>query len=470
MKDEAMDININNLLLDTENFRHGAVQNQSECIYSITRDDGDKLLNLARSILENGFNPSESLIAYKPKNSEEKYIVVEGNRRLCALKILANPTLVKDLTISKAFNHLSADPRAKKMKAAPVYVAANLVEARMWARLKHAKGNDGAGVLPWGAMATARSDQSQGKFVKSLYLIEYLLQNSDLDSEVRRIISGPDFFITNFDRIITSGSFAALTQINWDETNHSIYVGISQDQFNLIIESMVTIVATGTFNGSKFNVNDVRTAKDRNQFLKMMLKEIGLGETKKVKPWKLDKWQSSKKGPRKLSNTKTLDKEASGEQRKNFISKDQKFTTSNSKFNQAYKEFQKLKTTDCDCSIAFLLRFVIETTFANFIEYSGIELPEDSKGFELKYLKTRMEYVRNYIKSKKLDQEFDLTGLNIILSNPRSTLNPTNLNNVVHDSITRLNVQGAMVEWDLLFPLIKKFWEEIDFKVEDLGQ
>jgi hypothetical protein len=58
-------------------------------------------LQIARSIVRHGYFESEPLIAVKEGDKEDangEYVVVEGNRRLAALKALASPSLRERLT------------------------------------------------------------------------------------------------------------------------------------------------------------------------------------------------------------------------------------------------------------------------------------------------------------------------------------------------------------------------------------
>ena len=56
------------------------------------------LLDLAASIAENGFYPGEPIIVVK--NEHNTYTVIEGNRRLAAVKLLSNPLLAESSTIT----------------------------------------------------------------------------------------------------------------------------------------------------------------------------------------------------------------------------------------------------------------------------------------------------------------------------------------------------------------------------------
>ncbi len=55
----------------------------------------DKALDVARSIVANGYFPNEPLLATREGN---RWIVVEGNRRLAALKALREPGLLDGTT------------------------------------------------------------------------------------------------------------------------------------------------------------------------------------------------------------------------------------------------------------------------------------------------------------------------------------------------------------------------------------
>src|SRR3954464_8232342 len=85
---------IASLLLDTQNPRipPGVKElSQRELIAELVAHDD--AYELARDIALNGFDPVESLIGVE---ENRHIIIVEGNRRLAALKLLANPALAPD--------------------------------------------------------------------------------------------------------------------------------------------------------------------------------------------------------------------------------------------------------------------------------------------------------------------------------------------------------------------------------------
>ena len=88
---EPLDISL--LEFDKENPRlPTSVRNQDEASILNYLATETSIENLMTSIGENGFFPGEAMVV-TPHNS--KYTVIEGNRRLAALRLLQDPTLVK---------------------------------------------------------------------------------------------------------------------------------------------------------------------------------------------------------------------------------------------------------------------------------------------------------------------------------------------------------------------------------------
>ncbi len=94
-------LTVTNLLLDPINARipgSSPTLSQRELLADLV--ENDKVLDLAKSIVDNGFFPVESLIMVE--ESKKKY-VVEGNRRLAALKLLISPEMAPDKAWERRF-------------------------------------------------------------------------------------------------------------------------------------------------------------------------------------------------------------------------------------------------------------------------------------------------------------------------------------------------------------------------------
>jgi len=156
-----LDIKLQSLLLDPANPRLPAREGQTAIFADLLKDkSGQQLLRLAKEIVQQGgLSPID--IPYVVYFEKSLYTVVEGNRRVAALKFLANPDLVKATPLHAGFLELAASfkPPSKIMCA----VAENLAETRRWIELRHTGPNDGAGVVPWNPAEKARFLASSGR-------------------------------------------------------------------------------------------------------------------------------------------------------------------------------------------------------------------------------------------------------------------------------------------------------------------
>lgn len=93
--DAAKMVEVDRVFLDNDNPRHDPYDTQEEVIEYLCRDE--YVYELAKDIAKHGLSPIElfALVLADPKakNGSINYVVAEGNRRICALKLLNDPDL-----------------------------------------------------------------------------------------------------------------------------------------------------------------------------------------------------------------------------------------------------------------------------------------------------------------------------------------------------------------------------------------
>src|SRR3546814_14040276 len=109
------DINQNQLVVDTSNFRLGEQESVRGAYQAMIEEEGANLANLAEDIFEIGLSPAESLIVIKHPELKHKYTSIEGNRRITALRLLQTPALAAGTSLQQKFIELS-----KKYAAKPI--------------------------------------------------------------------------------------------------------------------------------------------------------------------------------------------------------------------------------------------------------------------------------------------------------------------------------------------------------------
>ena len=102
--EHAKMVDLDRVFLDHENPRHEPYDTQAEVIDYLCRDE--LVVQLAEDVAKFGLNPLELFALTAIGEGPETYLCVEGNRRLCALKLLNDPDLAP-AKYRKTINELS---------------------------------------------------------------------------------------------------------------------------------------------------------------------------------------------------------------------------------------------------------------------------------------------------------------------------------------------------------------------------
>src|SRR5258706_620832 len=144
-------ITIGDLLLETQNPRLEPATKQREQMQRLLDDQQERIANLAADIVEHGISPIDVALVMASKVENDKFIVLEGNRRLLALKILANPHMLGDLTVPdgrrKKLEKLAVRFKESPIKSITCYEIDSRETARHWLQLRHIGEGDGSGVV-----------------------------------------------------------------------------------------------------------------------------------------------------------------------------------------------------------------------------------------------------------------------------------------------------------------------------------
>lgn len=141
---------IKRLHLDLRNPRLGrpSVDTEAEAMTRLLKEFGPKIVGLARSIAEHGLNPTESWAIVQ---EDGKYVVLEGNRRLVACRLLDNPNKAPDSETAATFERIKRGVRTAGSYLNPSCVEfEHRADARYWIHLKHHGAGSGEGTAAWG--------------------------------------------------------------------------------------------------------------------------------------------------------------------------------------------------------------------------------------------------------------------------------------------------------------------------------
>lgn len=165
-------VSINRLFLAVDNPRHEEVVSEARAIERLYKTEN--IEQLAHDIALYGVNPAERCIVYPLDEDEEitdhsNFIVAEGNRRVCALKLLSDP----DLAPSDIRQKIESYARQwSPIEEIDVVIITDEERRRHWLLRIHDGVQGGRGRKPWNAEQKTRFTGS-GKNVIAQYAFDY---------------------------------------------------------------------------------------------------------------------------------------------------------------------------------------------------------------------------------------------------------------------------------------------------------
>lgn len=230
--------------LDILNPRHDtSIDTQEKIISHLV--ENDQVKTLARDIAENGISPIDLVAVIEKPNG--RYTVVEGNRRVCALKLLNKP--IKSLTASKYFSRLKEDSN-KIPKEIDCLVFENREDADIWIERKHSGKQDGKGTSDWDAKQKTRFNTRRGKADTNALaqaILDYAVQNGFYpEDDTKRIL-------TTVTRYVSNPYFRSTFGIRSKSTNNKIMLDVPIEQFDNAIQLFCNDLKKGNVISSRHN-------------------------------------------------------------------------------------------------------------------------------------------------------------------------------------------------------------------------
>lgn len=186
-----------NLRVDEENPRISQPNaGQNKALQALAAHLGSKLHALAADIVEYGLDPSSLMIVMESPSEPGRYIVLDGNRRLAAIRALENPESVKDAvdsSVLRKMRKLSQEYQADPIENVVATVLKDRAEAQHWIELGHTGEYGGAAKLKWGADESARFRARSGTPEPHTQVLDFLERRGDLSADLRRQIPTSSF-------------------------------------------------------------------------------------------------------------------------------------------------------------------------------------------------------------------------------------------------------------------------------------
>ena len=148
MPEKKTTVLLDQLILATDNPRHEVVEDEGAAILRLCGTEN--IDQLARDIAEYGINPGERLIVFPLDESDTEddatFIVAEGNRRVCALKLLNDPDLAPASIRKKIESYAASWTPISELD---VVIIPDEERRRHWLMRIHDGAQGGRGRMPW---------------------------------------------------------------------------------------------------------------------------------------------------------------------------------------------------------------------------------------------------------------------------------------------------------------------------------
>lgn len=433
----------------------------------------EEVYELAKSIVEfGGLYPSESLIAVEESG---KKVVVEGNRRLAALKLLDSPDLAPDNRIAK-FRSLSHNIAPQVIEKAEVVVvpsrtaAARLIVARhtgdvvkRWSRAQQAKyirtlvkeGQTIEDVAPEVQMTPGEIK----KFLCTDTMIR-LAHVAAVTPEVREAIDDKAFSVATLERLIQSTVGQKFLGIKFDADGNAVGE-YDVDEFKKAYGRVITDIAEG-----KATTRNLNTNEDIEQYL---------GKLGKDKPSRAKKatWTSNQllSGKTQASSdalkAAKKTKPAPAERAEPYlIPRAFRCRIKQPRIKEIFGELRKLKLSEFPNGCAVLGRIFIELMVGHYLEQTGKDKPlmEKSKreGKKDDWSPTLRQMMRTVLNDTTITLKPQVRrALDRMTNDDASLISLEHIDQFVHNRYIAPNERDLKHLWTSVEPLLELFMTEL---------
>lgn len=502
------DLQLSKLLLDQTNARLGREQpNQETTQRALANLMRDQFLPIVEDIVREGLDPTALFAVVPTEVRGEQYSVIEGNRRLLALKALDRPAIVEGvLTIGRQrrLSSLSDEFHSAPISAIPCVIFDTEREASRWIELRHTGANGGIGLVEWNSddkdrYLSRHADQTGRGRSPAGQLIDFVDSYSPPDvHQTARILS-------NVQRLV--GSTIIRSAFGIEVKARTVESWYPADEF---IKCWAPILAD--LRAKRIKVRDIYEDEDKRRFLQTLPPErvpdqslrltqpiplanlqnhrgINDSETGNDPSDQADEsGQSSDDGSSDASNNNASDRtkaDSSGETkgtadgdsgdsgssagatksrarapspRPSVIPPSCSLWIPNGRINEIYRELIDLSVEDFTNAAGVLLRVFLELSVDSFLlSYGLVSEAERREASLAKRLKTLVEHMAA---TGEITPQLEKAMKQVAEGSSVVAASATTFNQYVHNPYSFPKATDVRLAWDELQPLLVALWKK----------
>lgn len=448
-----LEIPVEDLLLDVENPRIGSVVTQSEALEAIIELNDDHFKRMVGSIADHGLDPGDSFYVIDDDPELGTFIVLDGNRRLSALKVLQNEALLNGTNVAesvkKSISKLVSGASDKGPDAVDCVVFEDRGAADEWIERRHGTGLDGESRIPWGALEIQRFQHDRS----ILDVIDFVEKNSTFTdpewAEIKRAVESKPSVLARFLESKAGRDWFGLGTEILEGATHPTFKADPASAIELLSKLMADI---------RDKIVDSRTHNKASDIDAYFAKNAP-ARAVATQPAKFSETiiTDGKGRPRQQAATVTVPAKAGPKTsrprppRSTLAPPRQPFAQPKTeKGCQLVRECVKIKL-DQPLASAFLLRAFLQHTIDVYMTANGLPFVEPKAG-QLD-LTARFERVNSHLISSKTAKGGDLHGVKSTLTAKTDPASIQSLNDYHHDKYRIPQAAVLRNAWDSAEPL-----------------
>jgi hypothetical protein len=414
------------------------------------------------SIKRNGLDPGDSLYVIEADDPED-FTVLDGNRRLSALKVLTQPDLLDgtEASASTKKSLLRAADGFDRDAVEPIRCVKfdDRSSADEWIYRRHTGDMDGEGRIQWGRTEIQRFTGDRSV----LDVIDFVGRNSDYSDEeweqTRETIESRKS--SNIGRLLESaaGKKHLGISVASDGDGKTPLLGANPEWALGVLKRIIEDVRDGVVNSRSHN-----TASEIQDYFNSLPKELQPPEGKKPapKPFRDISLKSTTfegtSSPKPKPKTK-----AAPRTRTTLAPKKLTFQHPPSeKARQLLREATTIDPKKLPVSSAAVLRAFIELTVEEYLDKSGLPKTRENRGkpYDLT-LSQKAEAVIQHLTKNKVASASDLREFRKGVADSKAPASIQSLHTFVHNKYAMPTPEGVRAGWDCCVPVFEATYGKV---------
>lgn len=450
---ETVDISLSSLLLDPNNPRLAEeFETQQEAALALARQLQTDLVEMAADIVENGLDPLSTMAVVATKDRRKRYRVLEGNRRLLALRALETPSLVNPALSqrdSRRLTSLSAQFEEDPIETVRCELFLDEDEALHWVELRHTGKNKGAGLIEWGSEEKdrfkARHSGLRGVAGQVLDFVDRVDAISDEAKSSKRSVA------TSVRRLLTT-----------PKVREAVGVEVRQGQVFAVFKPEAVARSLGfiveDFKSGNVNVGDIYKASDRERYAEEIPKAYRPKASERLPdPVPLDDLSSPATSPKSKPKPRPpRRKKRDTSARTTIVPRGCPLEVTTPRVNALFNELLELNADTFPNAAAVLMRVFIELSTDHYVAENALMTESEMRHAPLaKRMKKAAEHLHG---NDKIPAKLKVTVEHV--ANGSSVLLPSvaTFNQYVHNQFSFPKPTDLRYAWDELEPFLARIW------------